>query len=79
MLPSDSTFFGLTPDYNQRVHEQIFELCYYGNGFTHSEVYKMPVNTRSFYYVKLARVLEQKKSAEEAAVAKSQQNKGKRY
>jgi hypothetical protein len=36
------------------LHNQIFELCYYGNGFNQSEVYKLPVHLRNFYYKKLA-------------------------
>ena len=35
------------------IHSQIWELCYYGNGFIQSDVYKMPVHLRNFYYNKL--------------------------
>ena len=35
------------------LHKQIFELCYYGNGFIQSDVYQMPVKMRLFYYNEL--------------------------
>jgi hypothetical protein len=40
-------FFGLTPSDKPKLHEQIFQLVYYGQGFTHSDV------LRNFYYKKL--------------------------
>ena len=46
-------FFGLTPKDKLKLHEQIFQLMYYGEGFTHSDVYEMPVYLRSFYYKQL--------------------------
>ena len=47
------TFFGLSPNDKPKIHEQIFQLMYYGEGFTHSDVYSMPVYLRSFYYKQL--------------------------
>ena len=35
------------------MHEDIFALVYYGNGFSHSDVYNMPVYLRKFYHKKL--------------------------
>ena len=53
------TFFGLPNDYRKTLHEEIFTLIYYGNGgFSHYDVYNMPVYLRKFYYSKL---LESKK------------------
>ena len=77
-LPSDSTFFGLTFEYNQRVFEQIFDLAFYGQGgFTYNDAYNMPVNLRSFYYKKLSDIMEKRqKDAEEAA--KSAKRTGRR-
>lgn len=67
-LPSDWTFFGLTFEYNQRVYEQIFDLSFYGQGgFTYSDVYHMPVNLRSFYYAKLADIMDTRHKEAEAA------------
>lgn len=58
-LPSDWTFFGLTFEYNQRVYDQIYELSFYGQGgFPYEDVYNMPVNLRSYYYAKLADIME---------------------
>ena len=42
-------FFGLTPEYKQSVHSAIFMLLYKAPGFTHTELYNMPVHLRSFY------------------------------
>jgi|TARA_R100000315_G_scaffold50138_1_gene24216 hypothetical protein len=46
-------FFGLTPEDKPKLHEQIFQLMYYGEGFNHSDLYEMPVYLRNFYYQKL--------------------------
>ena len=46
-------FFGLSPNDKPKIHEQIFQLMYYGVGFTHSDVYGMPVYLRNFYYKQL--------------------------
>jgi hypothetical protein len=47
-------FFGLPNNYSVLLHTQIFELCYYGNGFTQEGIYKLPVHIRMFYYRQLA-------------------------
>lgn len=44
-------------------------MCYYGNGFTHSEVYSMPIHIRKFYYNKLSKAKEE----EQKQLKKSQQ------
>ena len=62
-------FFGLTPQNKPDIHEQIFQLMYYGEGFTHSDVYSMPVYLRKFYYRKLVET--RKKENDE--IKKSQQ------
>lgn len=50
------------------LHGQIFDLCYYGNGFIYSDVYNMPVHIRSFYYNKL---IQSKKAEKEKMESKS--------
>jgi hypothetical protein len=56
-------YFGLPPNYRLLIHEEIFSLCYYGNGgFQFSDVYGMPVYLRRFYIKKLT---EAKKSEAE--------------
>jgi hypothetical protein len=48
------TFFGLTPSYKKILLEEIFLLCYHSQGgFTHDEVYNMPIRYRHFYLHKL--------------------------
>ena len=47
-------FFGLKPEDKAKLHEQIFQIIYYGQGFIHSDVYDMPVYLRNFYYKQLA-------------------------
>jgi hypothetical protein len=40
----------LTPEDKVRIHQEIFQLVYHGNGgFTHDEVYTMPIFLRYFY------------------------------
>ena len=53
-------FYGLTlePEDKVRIHKEIFHLIYNSNGgFTHDEVYTMPVFLRYFY---LNMLIEQK-------------------
>ena len=51
------------------MHEDIFALVYYGNGFSHSDVYNMPIYLRRFYLEELLRV----KDTEVKASQKQQQ------
>lgn len=53
------TFFGLTPDYKKIVLDEILLLCYHSQGgFTHDEVYDMPIRYRRYYLQKLSDILE---------------------
>ena len=57
-----------------RVYEQIFDLCFYGQGgFNYSDVLAMPVNVRSYYYKKLAMVLEARQQHIDNQTNQSQQ------
>jgi len=52
---------------------------YYGKGFTHSDVYTMPVYLRNFYYKKLVDTRtkendEIKKSNQKSSISKSPMN-----
>ncbi len=72
-LPSDHRFFGLNFDYNQKVYEQIFDMCYHGNGaFNFRDLMEMPVNLRSFYYMKLGQEKEKENKQIEDANNKAQ-------
>jgi hypothetical protein len=59
-------FYGLTltPEDKLRVHQEIFKLAYYGQGFDHDTVYSMPVYLR---YFNLKMLMEEKKAEQEAA------------
>ena len=63
-------FFGLKPKDKKTLHEQIFQIIYYGQGFTHSDVYDMPIYLRNFYYNKLVETRKQ----ENEEVRKAQGN-----
>ena len=53
MFHSGLTFFGQPPSNRAAIHEELFNIAYYGNGFTHNELYNMPVPLRRFYAQKL--------------------------
>ena len=60
-------FFGLPDNYKIRLYELLFDLCYYGKIGGFSEAYEMPVQSRTFYYRKLANVNEKDRQAYEKA------------
>jgi len=62
-------FFGLTPKDKVNLYDQIFQLMYYGAGFTHSDIYEMPIYLRNYYYNKLVET----RTKENKEVKKSQQ------
>ena len=73
-LPSDSTFFGLNFEYQRVVYDQIFELIYHSNGgFDFESLFNMPVNLRSYYYLKLVAL---KKEEQESYKQQSQKGHG---
>jgi len=64
----DYPFYGLilTPEDRVRIHEEIFHLVYNSNGgFTHDEVYSMPIYLRYFNLRFLLKQKEQEKEASE--------------
>ena len=71
MFHSGLTFFGQPPSNRAAIHEELFNIAYYGNGFTHDELYNMPVPLRRFYAEKLVEA--KNKEAEQIKKA-SQQN-----
>ena len=71
MFHSGLTFFGQPPSNRAAIHEELFNIAYYGNGFNHNELYNMPVPLRRFYAQKL--VDAKNKEAEQIKKA-SQQN-----
>jgi hypothetical protein len=65
------TFFGQPPSNRAAIHEELFNIAYYGNGFNHNELYNMPVPLRRFYAQKLIDAKEKEKKQYEEAVGKS--------
>jgi len=52
-MPLGDVFFNLDEYYRLNLHEEIFSLCYYGQGFEEKSVYEMPVYKRKLYLQKL--------------------------
>ena len=42
-------FFGQPVTNRPALHEDIFNIVYYGQGFTYSEIYHMPLPLRRYY------------------------------
>jgi hypothetical protein len=73
MFHSGLNFFGQPPSNRAAIHEELFNIAYYGNGFQHNELYNMPVPLRRFYAQQLIKAKEtEKKTYEEI-------NKNKRF
>ena len=53
MSHSGLNFFGQPPENRAAIHEELFNIAYYGNGFNHNDLYNMPVPLRRFYAEKL--------------------------
>jgi len=68
-------FFGLTPKHKSEIHEQIFQLIYFGQGFTHEDVYTMPTYLRNFYYKKLIKIKQDEKDGMEKASREAKNTK----
>jgi hypothetical protein len=53
------TFFGLTPAYKIALLEEIHTLCYFGQGgFSHDDVYNMPVRYRHYHLKKISEYID---------------------
>ena len=66
-------FFGLGTDYKLGLHEEIFSLCYYGQGgFTWDEVYELPIHLRRFYIQQISKAIEERNKAERGEMKKQQ-------
>ena len=70
MFHSGLTFFGQPPSNRAAIHEELFNIAYYGNGFNHNDLYNMPVPLRRFYAQKLVEA----KQKESEAIKKSSQS-----
>lgn len=59
-----STFFGLTPAYKNVILDEIHTLCYFGQGgFTHDEVYNMPIRYRHYHLKKISEYIDKQNEA----------------
>ena len=67
------TFFGQPPSNRAAIHEELFNIAYYGNGFNHNELYNMPVPLRRFYAQKLVEA-KQKEADEIKKVSQKNQS-----
>ena len=61
MFHSGQNFFGQPPENRAAIHEEIFNIAYYGNGFNHNELYNMPVPLRRYYGQQLIKAKEREK------------------
>ena len=73
MFHSGLNFFGQPPSNRAAIHEELFNIAYYGNGFNHNELYNMPVPLRRFYAQQLIKAKETEKKTYEDI------NKNKRF
>jgi hypothetical protein len=69
-FPLTSSFFGLIPEFKASLLEEIFICTQHLNGFTYTDVLKLPVYERRFY---LSLLMRQAKKREE----QQEQNKNK--
>ena len=67
-FPLTSSFFGLIPEFKTSLLEEIFICTQHLNGFTYTDVLKLPVYERRFY---LSLLMRQAKKRDE----QSEQNK----
>ena len=63
------TSFGLTPEYMEYVHEQMFYLILHGN-WNYYDVYNLPVKVRAWFVQRLSKHFEDKNKEEEKAMRK---------
>ena len=73
MSHSGLTFFGQPPSNRAAIHEELFNIAYYGNGFNHNELYNMPIPLRRFYAQKL---IDAKNKEAEQIKKSTQSNQG---
>ena len=60
----DHHFFGVTQEYKQRLHTEIFDFIYECKGaITFNDIYSMPISIRNFYISRLIFKLNEKAEA----------------
>ena len=68
--PSRHSFFGLTPEYMEKVYEQFFLLKYYG-GWSFIEAYNLPVALRTWFLERLSKQIKDEAEANKKAMSKA--------
>ena len=56
------------------MYDQIFDLVYYGKGFTYQDVTDMPVYLRIYYIKKINKIFKDQNTAQEKANKAAQSN-----
>jgi len=71
-LNISSDFLGITPEYRKNIDEEIFLLCYYGQGgYDREQVLKMSVSERKWAIQRISEEIEKKNKAEADAAKKA--------
>jgi hypothetical protein len=62
----EQTFFGFNPDDRVKLHDNIFNLIWHGDGrWDWDTIYHMPIFLRRFYIKKVTKILEEREDARE--------------
>tara|TARA_R110000772_G_scaffold214288_1_gene324853 strand:+ start:70 stop:333 length:264 start_codon:yes stop_codon:yes gene_type:complete len=64
------TFFGLSDEYKEAIHEEFFQLKYYGS-WSFFEVYNLPVVLRRWFLRRLSKQKEEEVKQHESALSRS--------
>ena len=67
---SRHSFFGLTPEYMEKVYEQFFLLKYHG-GWSFIEAYNLPVALRVWFLERLSKQIKDEAEANKKAMSKA--------
>lgn len=63
LINLDSRFLNISLEYKNRVHEKIFYFLYQSQGgFTHTDIYTMPIQLRDKYFSILDTIIEEHNS-----------------
>jgi hypothetical protein len=75
----EQTFFGFKPEDRVRLHENIFNLIWHGDGrWNWDDIYHMPIFLRNFWVKKVNSILDSKQAAHEAQLEAIKNRRGKR-
>jgi hypothetical protein len=62
----EQTFFGFNPDDRVKLHDNIFNLIWHGEGrWDWDTIYHMPIFLRRFYIKKVNKILQEREDAHE--------------